>query len=354
MLILKNADMEGLVTMAQVVSELEVAYAELGRDVAKNAPRARLYVPTAQPDTKYFFNNIMGAVPASGVMALRIDSSFIRYHELDGRRWKDYPGDFVGLVLLFDLATTELLAMVDDHYISTLRVGGTSGVGARHLAREDAATVGLFGTGAQARTQLEAMCAVRPIRQVRVFSPNPEHRLRFAEEMSGRLDITVRAVSTPTEVVPGADIVIAATNAVDPLFPGELLEPGQHVVAIVGGDVSFERRELESAAVRRAQVRVVNSREQAVGDRQPMFRELVENGELAWEDLVELADIAAGVAPGRQAAEQITLHHNNTGMGIQFAAIGAVLYREAKRQGRGQELPGELFMTRKGGELWAP
>ena len=86
MLVLKNADMADLVSMGQVVSELEIAYAELGRDVAKNAPRARLHVPAASPDTHYFFNNIMGAVPGSGVMALRIDSAFIRYRELEGRR----------------------------------------------------------------------------------------------------------------------------------------------------------------------------------------------------------------------------------------------------------------------------
>ncbi|HEY8694832.1 MAG TPA: ornithine cyclodeaminase family protein [Chloroflexota bacterium] len=321
MLVLKNADMADLVSMGQVVSELEIAYAELGRDVAKNAPRARLYVPAASPDTHYFFNNIMGAVPGSGVMALRIDSSFIRYGELEGRRWKEYPGDFVGLVLLFDLATTELVAMLDDHYISTLRVGGTSGVGARYLAREDAATVGLFGSGAQARTQLEAMCAVRPVRLVRVFSPTQVHREQFAAEMSARLEIDVQAVADPTEAVRGLDIVVAATNAVDPLFPGDLLEPGQHVVAIVGGDASLERRELESAAVRQANVKVVNSRDQAVRDRQPMFRELVERGEMAWDDLAELAEVAAGSATGRQSADHITLHHNNTGMGIQFAAI---------------------------------
>ena len=75
---------------------------------------------------------------------------------------------------------------------------------------------------------------------------------------------------------------------------------------------------------------------------------------MAWDDLAELGEVAAGSATGRQSADQITLHHNNTGMGIQFAAMGALLWREGKRQGRGQELPSELFMTRKGGELWAP
>ena len=304
--------------------------------------------------TQYFFNNIMGAVPGSGVMALRIDSAFIRHHELEGRRWKDYPGDFVGVVLLFDLATAELLAVVDDHYISTLRVGGTSGVGARHLAREDAATVGLFGSGAQARTQLEAMCAVRPIRQARVFSPTRAHREAFAADMSRRLGIAVQAVDSPMEVVPGADIVVAATNAVDPLFPAALLEPGRHVVAIVGGDASFERRELESAAVGRARVKVVNSRVQATTDKQPMFRELVERGDMAWSDLVELGEVAAGRVQARRDADEITLHHNNTGMGIQFAAVGSLFFREAMRQGRGQQLDDELFVTRKHGELWAP
>src|SRR5579884_1044683 len=189
-LVLSNDEMDRLqdLPMAAIVAAMEDAFRELGQGVAVNPPRRRLVVPPRDTDRTYWFNNIMGAVPGSGLMALRIDSAFFRLTReaggdgpADGAGLrKERAGDFVGLVLLFDLETADLVAVLHDHFLSTRRVAATSAVGAKYLARPDARVLGLFGSGRQAAQQVPAMAAVRPLELVKVYSPNPEHRREFA------------------------------------------------------------------------------------------------------------------------------------------------------------------------------
>ena len=153
-LVLKNDQMENLLPMAEEIDAIEQAYRELGQWKAMNAPRARLRTPWKEEGGQYYFNNIMGLVPGMKSMALRIDSSFSREIEVGGSKRRVYPGDFIGLVMLFDMDTCEILALMDDHYISTMRVGATSAVASKYLAREDAKVMGLLGSGEQAKTQL--------------------------------------------------------------------------------------------------------------------------------------------------------------------------------------------------------
>jgi len=199
-----------------------------------------------------------------------------------------------------------------------------------------------------------AVCAVRPIRQINFYSPNRAHREKFAVEMSRILEMDVVPVESPREVVRGADIVTAATNAVEPVLEGEWLEPGTHVNSIVGGDVYLKRRELDDEAVRRSDVIVVNFKPQIFLDKQGDIYEPLERGIIAEEKIQELGTLLNGKAAGRTRPEQITLFKNNTGMGIQFAATAMKMYEKAKERGIGAELPSELFMTRRGEERYSP
>ncbi|MGH7768147.1 MAG: ornithine cyclodeaminase family protein, partial [Candidatus Binatia bacterium] len=267
-LVLKNEQIDGLVPMNEVIEVIEQAFRELGEGVAMTAPRARLRVPWKEPGGQYYFNNIMGLVPGMKSMALRIDSSFSREVEVGGAKRRVYPGDFVGLVFLFDMDTCALLAVMDDHVVSTLRVGATSGVATKYLARNDAKIMGLLGSGEQARTQLTAALAVRPVKQVKVFSPTRENRERFAREMSAQCGIEVIAVASAEEAVRGSDIVTAATNTVEPVIEGRRLEAGAHVNSIVGGDGYLKRRELDDEVIRRAGLIVVGYKPQIFIDKQ--------------------------------------------------------------------------------------
>jgi ornithine cyclodeaminase/alanine dehydrogenase-like protein (mu-crystallin family) len=353
-LVLKNEQIDGLVPMDEEIEVIEQAFRELGEGVAMTAPRARLRVPWKEPGGQYYFNNIMGLVPGMKSMALRIDSSFSTEVEVAGSKRRIYPGDFVGLVFLFDMDTCELLAIMDDHVISAMRVGATSGVATKYLARKDAQVMGLLGSGEQARTQLTAALAVRRLKKVKVYSPTRKNRERFAREMSEECGIEVIAVASAEDAVRDSDIVTAATNTVEPVIEGRWLEKGSHVNSIVGGDGYLARRELDDETIRRAGLIVVGYKPQILIDKQAEFADRIERGMVKVEDLHELGELLTGKCRGRQDEKEITLFKNNTGMGIQFAATARLVYEKAKEKGIGAALPLELFMTRRGDKAYSP
>lgn len=355
-LVLKNEQLEGLVPMADEIDAIEQAYREMGEGSAVNSPRARIRVqaPGKKPGFQYYFNNIMGLVPGMKSMGLRIDSTFSDEEEVAGAKRRIYPGDYVGLVFLFDMEDCSLLSIMDDHYVSVLRVGATSGVAARYLARGDARVMGLVGSGEQARTQLLAACAVRPLEKVKVFSPTRANRERFAEEMTEQAGVEIVPVRSAEEAVRGSHMVTAATNTVDPVIRGEWLEEGAFVNSIVGGDSYLSRHELDDAVIERADRIVVGFRQQIFLDRQAEIYPRIQRGLIREEDLHELGELLAGQCPGRESDREVIVFKNNTGMGIQFAATARVLYEAARKKGVGTELPSELFVTDRKGKTYSP
>jgi ornithine cyclodeaminase/alanine dehydrogenase-like protein (mu-crystallin family) len=353
-LVLKNEQMEKLLPMSEEIGAIEQAFRELGEGRAMNAPRARLRTPWKEKGGQYYFNNIMGLVPGVKSMALRIDSSFSTEVEVAGTKRRVYPGDFVGLVFLFDMDTCELLAIMDDHHISTIRVGATSGVAAKYLARSDAKTMGLLGSGEQAKTQVTAHLAVRPLTKVKVYSPTKANREKFAKEVSQQTGVDIVPVSSAEEAVRGSDIITAATNTVDPVIEGKWLEQGMHVNSIVGGDGFLPRKELDDEAVKRAGLIVVGYKPQIFIDKQAELYDRIERGIVKSEELRELGELVTGKCRGRKDDAEITFFKNNTGMGIQFAATARLMYEKAKEKGLGTELPSDLFMTRRGDKAYSP
>ncbi|HLI26762.1 MAG TPA: ornithine cyclodeaminase family protein [Chloroflexota bacterium] len=354
-LVLTNADMEGLLTMEECIAVTEVAFRELGHHVAQVIPRRRIHLPQpGQERLWYWLNVIPGAVPAFDTAAVRLDSAQIRFRTVAGVNRMEFPGDFAGFVLLFSLRDRILKGIVHDHYLSPLRVGSTTGVAAKYLAREDATTLGIFGTGEQARAQVAAICAVRPIRQVKVWSLRPENRARFAEEIGRTFNVDARPAASARDAVQGSDVVITATNSADPVFDGHWLEPGTHLVGMIGANRFDQRRELDDEAVGRCDLIVVNLKEQIEIDQQPELLSPLRKGRIHWEQIHELGELCTGRIPGRTTATQITHHNNNVGMGIQFAAVGDLVLKKARAAGRGTRLPLELFMTRRGESVYAP
>jgi len=342
------------VPMDEEIAAIEEAFRELGQGVAMNAPRARLRTPWKEAGGQYYFNNIMGLVPGMKSMALRIDSSFSKEVEVGGAKRRVYPGDFVGLVFLFDMDSCELLAIMDDHVISAMRVGATSGVATKYLARSDAEVMGLLGSGEQAGTQVTAALAVRRLKKIKVYSPTRANREKFALKMSEMCGVEVAPVASAEEAVRESDIVTAATNTVAPVVEGRWLKEGAHVNSIVGGDGYLPRRELDDETIKRAGLIVVGYKPQIFLDRQAEFADRLERGLLKPEDLHELGELLNGKCRGRKDEREITLFKNNTGMGIQFAATARKVYEKAREKGIGTELPLELFMTRRGGKAYSP
>lgn len=353
-MVLKNEQMENLLPMAEEVEAIELAFRELGEGKAMIAPRARLRTPWKEEGGQYYFNNIMGLVPGMKSMALRIDSSFSKEVQVAGAKRRVYPGDFIGLVMLFDMDTCEILALMDDHLISTMRVGATSAVASKYLARKDAKIMGLLGSGEQAKTQVTAHLAVRPLTKVKVFSPTKANREKFAKEMSAEIGIEVIPVASAEEAVRGSDIVTAATNTVDPVIQGKWVSEGMHLNSIVGGDGFLPRKELDDEAVKRSDLIIVGSKQQIFLDKQAEFHDRLERGLVKAEDLHELGELLNGTCRGRNNDKEVTFFKNNTGMGIQFAATARKMYEKAKEKGIGTELPLDLFMTKRGDKLYSP
>src|ERR1044071_4463212 len=311
-LVLKNEQMEDLLPISEEIEAIEQAFRELGQGKAMNAPRARLRTPWKEEGGQYYFNNIMGLVPGVKSMALRIDSSFSKEVQIGGSKRRIYPGDFIGLVMLFDMDTCEILALMDDHHISTMRVGATSAVASKYLARKDARVLGLLGSGEQAVTQITAHLAIRPIQKVKVYSPTKENREGFARRMSEKTGVEVVPVSTAEEAVRGSDIVSAATNTVDPVIQGRWLEGGIHATSLVGGDGFLPRKELDDEAIAKASLIVVGYKPQIFIDRQAEFHDRLERALVNAEDLHEEGDLLNGKCRVPRDDREITFFKNNT------------------------------------------
>ncbi len=350
--LLNNAEVEQALTPEAAIEATERVYRELAEQRAVNRARSQTYLPVeskTHPGFKYRFKSQEGGSPQSGVWALRITSDMAGFSFTNGvKRRRILPvatgNRYCGLVILFDIETIEPIAIMPDGVIQKVRVAALSAVGAKYLAPPKPRHLGLFGSGWQAGAHLEFLCRQFPFDRVSVFSPNHEHCREFCRKMSTILDRRIDVAATPREAVEGCDVVQAATAAWDPVFDGSLVEKGMYVASIGGADASNKRRELDDEAIRRADLYVVHSKEVARLDQSPDVWDLAQKGIKRWEDIHELQDVLVGKAPGRTRLDEITCFNNNTGAGIQFAAVGAAVLQRARAMGLGREIPTEWFL----------
>ena len=352
-LVLSNAEIWDLVTMEDLIPAVESAFRETLTGDAITRVRLNFVVPTSG-ENRYWSSIMSGAIPSVHAFAIRVISSPVRDVVVDGQKRREFPGDFTGLVYLYDTETAELQAVMHDHFFSVMTVAAVSGVAARQMARKDSHRLGLFGAGEHAKTQLLAMKAVRPIQTVKVYSLRRERRETFAREMSELTGLEIRAVDRPEDAVIGCDIVNAATNSNEPVFDSTWLEPGTHVTTVVGGFYDLFRDEVDRNAYLRSQVIAVSTFDQVTFERQGFIYQFLEEGAVRREQIQELAEMAAGRKPGRRSPADITLFKNNHVAGIQIAAMARLVYEAARKKGIGHELSTELFVTRRGDGTWAP
>jgi alanine dehydrogenase len=349
-LILSNQDVAKLLTMRDCIEVLEDVYVELSEGRGVNRRRSDCLVPSGQDDAVYSLKSMDGVIPKLGIGAVRIDSDIVTWPRLGGnmRRVKVPAapnGRYVGLVLLFSSATGEPLAIMPDGVMQRIRVGATNGLAAKYLAREDAASVGILGSGWQAGAQLMAACAMRTIKTIRCFSPNYDHCEAFAREMTATLGVDVEPVARAQDAIDSADIAMCATNSIDNIFFERWIRPGMHLSSI-------KLPEIEIAAIKRADRLVIHTHEDKPLHVAAKNLAVAETGEergwsrgkgLDFAGTPTLPDLIAGKADGRRAGHEVTCFINNLGMGYQFAAAGAVVYRKARESGLGRELPTDWF-----------
>lgn len=313
---LSETDVKQLLTMPDTLEAVERALKDRALGQAVDVPRVRTHVPAGT-------QHVMQAAS----YALRL-IGYKAYYSCRGKGTRFF-------VHLFNMDSGALEAIMQASHIGVVRTGAASGVASRYLARQDASVVAMLGAGKQAVGQLEAVCAVRNIREVRVYSRTEERARKFCEIMKSKIGAKLQVVPTAAEAVRGAHIVNVITNAANPVLKGEWLEAGQHINA--AGSNSLIRRELDEAAVSRCDVVAVDSRNTAqneCGDLLPA----VERGFLQWEALPELAEIMLERLPGRTTEQQITLYESH-GMAVQDLYVGARLLALARERNIGADLP---------------
>ncbi len=345
-LFLGPTEIKGMITMEQAIEAIEMGYREAEDFPLVNAPRRRVHSPDGVR-----VSNFPGGIPSLGVIGSLTRAESVAHDSTN----QEYPYREHPVYNLWDSKTSELKCIMmgeifDERTgfssVMAFRTGATTGVGIKHLAREDAKTVGLYGTGGQAVNKLLALNAVRDIEHIKVYSRNAENRRAFCERMGPMVDIDMTPVDNPREVMRDVDIVICATNSNVPVFDGDWIEPGQHIVTVVGSNSALVkggwlergRRENDDKTVERADFIVTNHLESISQDEQAGLWEPLQEGLITWDKIFALGAVLNGDHPGRTGDEQVTYHFNNNGTAAADLALAQIVYNHAREDGRGFEI----------------
>ena len=321
--ILSCEDVRRALPMRQAIEAMKGAFAQLSTGQADVPLRVALNVPRHHGVTLF----MPAYLADDDQMAIKIVSVF-----------DDNPAQGLplihALVVVVDATTGRPAAVMDGTYLTALRTGAASGAATDLLAREETHVVAVFGAGAQGHTQLEAVCAVRPIQEVWIHDVAPGRAAAYAAEMSQQLSLTVRAAETPAEAVRQADVICTATTSTRPVFTDADVRPGTHVNAI--GAYTPQMQEIPAETVVRAKV-VIDHRKASLAEAGDLLLPLRQG--LMTEDHIyaELGEIAAGLKPGRTSPEEVTLF-KSVGVAVQDVAAASAVLEAARRLGLGTEV----------------
>ncbi len=306
MIHITEQQVQEVLSMSKAVELVEEVFRRLDDGRADNHPRRRVVMQNGT-----ILHYMAGGDNRDGIVGAKVYAT----NRKVGARF---------VVLLFDAEAVELLAVIDANALGQIRTGAAGGVAARHLARESASRLALFGSGFQAETQLEAVAAVRSLDSVAVYSRSAEKRERFAARMNAKFAMEIRTVSSADEALDGADIVTTVTNSREPVFRGDLTAAGTHINAV--GSNHVKRREIDAATVSRCDIVAVDSVEQARMEAGDLIQAAAE-GNFDWDRVVKLSAVVAGSKPRRSTPQQITLFESQ-GLAIEDIAVARYVYRQ--------------------------
>jgi alanine dehydrogenase len=313
---ISEAEVRRVLTMPLALEAVEEISRRQGNGEVLVHPRRRFELPGSG-----FFHYMAAADIASGFIATK-QYTYVR-------------GKLRFVVLLFEVSTGELIALIEADYLGRLRTGAASGVATKFLARQDASIAAIIGTGGQAKTQLEAVAAVRKLASVRAYGRDAARREAFCLEMSARIGVPVQPAASAAEAASGAHIVSTATTASQPVIIGADLSPGAHINAI--GANHAHKRELDDTAIARAGAIIVDSLEQSKQEAGDLILPF-QNDPSRWNAVKELAHVVAGKTAGRSDEAEITIFKSN-GIASWDLAAAMKVYALVKKQNLGRQLP---------------
>ena len=363
-LLLNNDEIAGVLTMRDTIAALEASYTDLASGAGVCRPRIDIRIPTGEEDRVYQWGTMEGGSASSGYFAIRMKSDVLFEQEYGGTRTQEKysvrPGLFCGLVLLFRVRNGELLAIMNDGHLQHMRVGADAAIGVKHAATPHASRIGMLGSGGMARTHVESISLVRDIRSLKVYSPTPANRERYAAEMAERHGIDAVAVDDPREVYRDVDILCGCTDAAGDVIRGKWLEPGTHVTCI-GGRPDRETVQHVDRWLRLGTAPAPRGRsEWRTADENLVYAALPDAE--VWQrhhsdrhrrhppqpedraQLIHLDEVLSGRSAARAAPEEITYSERGNIQGAQFHAVAGVIYEAAVAASLGRDLPTEWFL----------
>lgn len=356
MLLINNETVQQILDMKGCMEALETGYRDLIQERAVYRSRIDVFVPNDDPRLMYRWGTMEGASRSFETFAIRMKSDMLEWP--DGKTVEKYciePGTYCGLILVFSTRNGGPLAIINDGIIQHMRVGGCAGLGAKYLAREDAAVVGMLGSGGMARSYLMAFNEIRKIGEVRVYSPTKRNRDAYAEEMSGKLGIRVVPVENMEEAVRGCDIIATCTDSIRVVVhEPSWLEAGMHLTCVKANewnpeivkrcDLAFRMGRSAIKNLDEGMRRIAAETAMVAGTEEEMRRIADPEVDIFKGDYPYLTEIMAGRLPGRTSSEQKSFFINSGTQGLQFASVAGFVVREAKRRGLGQEVPTKWFL----------
>lgn len=323
-LLLSGSEVQQALRMGEAIDIVERGFMELGEGSVDMPQRPVILVPER--------HGLCAFMPAlvrdMGALAIKTVTAF-------KENVKRGLPTILGTVALLDPETGALLCVMDAGYLTAVRTGAASGVATKYLARDDASVAAIIGAGVQGRTQLEALCSVRKIDDVRVYDIDAEKAESYAAEMSGigLVPDHINVSTSAQDALAGADIVATATTSPTPVVDGDHLSPGMHINGV--GSHTRDARELDTKTVVNSKI-VCDAVEACLAEAGDLLIPMDE-GVLKREDIHGgLADVTRGKLPGRESDQEITLF-KSVGLAFEDAAVALHTYQKAHAMGLGTE-----------------
>lgn len=313
-LLIKERDVQQLLTMPDTLLSVKMALTSLANGKGTNIPRSRIRLSNG------VFHTMAAALPDQGLLGQKTYTAF-----REGTRFA---------VMLFNSNDGSLLAIIEADHLGRMRTGAATGVAAEVLARKNAEHLGIIGTGSQAVTQVLGIAAVRTLSSIRVYSRNEEKRKGFCDRLRQQVSAVVISVETAEDAVRNADIVITATTSKEPVIRSEWIQQGTFIAAM--GSNWPNRREVDTETILRCSCISVDSKEQAQIEAGDLIIP-VQEGKLAWYNVIELGEILIGNHPGRETDSDITFF-KSIGLAIEDVAVAGHIYKQALQQNIGEHI----------------
>lgn len=320
-ILLSEQDVRTVLTMDDLISAMETALVQFSRREVQQPLRTVVEVGLQ----KAFFGLMPAYIAEPAALGAKLVTVF-------GSNTSAGLPTHMATIVLLDSMTGELLAILDGRYITEARTAAVSAVSVRRLAREDAGTIAIIGSGVQARSHLDAIGRVRTLREVRAWSPDRERLAAFVREMTPRTAAPVAASRSAQEAVEGADLIVLVTASREPVIQSAWVADGAHVCAV--GACRPDQREMDAALVARARV-FVDSRVAALAEAGDILLAMKDGAIEAGHIAGELGELAAGTVAGRQSAREVTIF-KSLGMAVEDVAAAHLAYLKAAERGLGR------------------